>query len=448
MGTVAAEVAESHTTYLTLARPRSPRPLSHWLIALIAVMDAAALHLALAPSREPKLAARLSLRMGFVALGQIARTMRLPIPDDPDPDGSISVSFDEFRAATVMLRELGYPIERTDEQAWPNFRGWRANYDTAALLLARQLDAPPALWTGPRRWPSTPIPPAAPPPDCPETPNTGRRTAVKPSYGLAEATLSVSTTAPDARPNAIYLDRQQLSEHRAVPIAPDSPHAVALVSCGQVMRSQWAVIADPQTGAELPDGQIGEIWLHGDNIGRGYWGRERETESTFRNKLQSRLEYGSHAKGSPAAGQWLRTGDLGVYLNEELYITGRIKDLVIIDGRNHYPHDIEATVSEASPAVRSGFVAAFSVPADSLPGATTADTRERLVVIAERAPGAGRADEAPVADAIRAAISRRHHLPVADVRLVAAGTIPRTTSGKLARRACRSSYLSGVFRRG
>lgn len=158
----AAEVAESHTTYLTLARMRSPRPLSHWLTSLIAVMDAAAMHLALAPSREPKLAARLSLRMGFVAIEQIATFMRLPVSDDPDPDGPVAVSFDEFRAATAMLREVGYPIEQTDEQAWPHFRGWRANYDTVALLLACQLDAPPALWTGPRRWPSTPIAPRRP----------------------------------------------------------------------------------------------------------------------------------------------------------------------------------------------------------------------------------------------------------------------------------------------
>jgi hypothetical protein len=158
----AAEVAESHSTYLTLARLRSPRPLSHWLTSLIAVMDAAALHLALAPAREPKLAARLSLRMGFVALEQIARTMRLSVPEDPDPDATVTVSFDDFRTATAMLRELGYPIERTDEEAWPHFRGWRANYDTAAMLLTRKLDAPPALWTGTRRWPSTPIPPLRP----------------------------------------------------------------------------------------------------------------------------------------------------------------------------------------------------------------------------------------------------------------------------------------------
>lgn len=159
----AAEVAESHTTYFTLTRFRSPRPLSHWLISLIAVMDAAALHLALVPSQEPKLAPRLALRMGFVALGQIARTMREPVPDEPDLDTPISLTYDDFQQAIAMLREVGYPIESSDEEAWPHFRGWRANYDAVALLLAKQLDAAPALWTGPRRWPSTPIAPLRPP---------------------------------------------------------------------------------------------------------------------------------------------------------------------------------------------------------------------------------------------------------------------------------------------
>jgi len=158
----AAEVAESHTTYLALARFRSPRPMSHWLTSLIAVLDAAALHLSLAPTREPTLAARLALRMGFVALDQIARTMGLAVPTDPDPNEPISESFEEFTAATAMLRQLGYPADVSDAEAWPNFRGWRANYDAAALLLARHLDAPPALWTGARRWPSTPIAPSRP----------------------------------------------------------------------------------------------------------------------------------------------------------------------------------------------------------------------------------------------------------------------------------------------
>src|ERR1700722_9111668 len=269
-------------------------------------------------------------------------------------------------------------------------------------------------------------------------------TAIKPSYGMAEATLSVASIAPDARPSVIYLDRDQLSAHRAVLVTPDAPTAVAHVSCGQVIPSQWAVIADPDSGAELPDGEIGEIWLQGDNIGRGYWGREDETDLVFRNKLQSQLEHGSHAEGSAVSGFWLRTGDLGVYLNGALYITGRIKDLVIIDGRNHYPQDIEATVSESSTAVRSGFVVAFSVPAIELPGAVTDDTAERLGISAERAVGGGRAEHALVAEAIRAGIARRHALAVADVLVVAAGAIPRTTSGKLARSACRTSYLRNV----
>ena len=138
--------------------------------------------------------------------------------------------------------------------------------------------------------------------------------AVRPSYGMAEATLFVSTTSHDSRPEVIYLDRDELSAGRAVTVAPDHPNAVAQVSCGKVARSQWAVIVDPATDSELPDGQVGEIWLHGDNVGRGYWGRQVETELTFRNKVQSRLLHGSHAQGSSEGALWLRTGDLGVYL--------------------------------------------------------------------------------------------------------------------------------------
>lgn len=158
----AAEVGESHTTYLTLARLRSPRPLSHWVTSLLAVMDAAALHLALAPEREPKQAARLCLRMGFTAFNQIARTMRLPVDEDPDPDTPISIDYEEFAEAVAMLHRLNYPIERTTEQAWPHFRGWRVNYDRTALALAKAVDAPPTPWSGSRRWPSKPIPPQRP----------------------------------------------------------------------------------------------------------------------------------------------------------------------------------------------------------------------------------------------------------------------------------------------
>jgi hypothetical protein len=158
-----AEVAESHSTYLTLTQLRSPRPLSHWVTSLLAVMDAAAMHLALAPGHPPGISARLCLRMGFTAMGQIGAAMNLPVDDDPDPDSALlAVTFEDFAAAADMLRVLDYPIARSNEEAWPHFRGWRVNYEAIALKLAYATDAPPALWSGGRRWPSTPLPPGRP----------------------------------------------------------------------------------------------------------------------------------------------------------------------------------------------------------------------------------------------------------------------------------------------
>jgi fatty-acyl-CoA synthase len=244
------------------------------------------------------------------------------------------------------------------------------------------------------------------------------RSAFKPSYGIAEATLFVSTIEPSAQPTVSYFDRNQLAVGRAVHTAGDNPNAVAHVSCGQVARSQWAVIVDPDTGDELPDASVGEIWLHGNNICRGYWGRPDESRRTFHAKLRTR------------PGDWLRTGDLGVYLDGELYVTGRIADLVTIDGASHYPQDIEATAAEASSMVRRGYVAAFT------------DESQRLVIVAERAAGTARHDPQPAIEAIRKAVSQKHGLTVFDVRFVPAGAIARTTSGKLARWACRASYLS------
>jgi hypothetical protein len=123
--------------------------------------------------------------MGFVAIEQILRAMRQPVPDEPDPDAPISLSYDDFRAATAMLREVGYPIDLSDEEAWPHFRGWRTNYDATALSLAKELDAPPALWTGPRRWPTEPIRPRRPPVQyLPHTrPQRARRPAGDPPSG-------------------------------------------------------------------------------------------------------------------------------------------------------------------------------------------------------------------------------------------------------------------------
>ncbi|HEU4363305.1 MAG TPA: AMP-binding protein, partial [Mycobacterium sp.] len=269
-------------------------------------------------------------------------------------------------------------------------------------------------------------------------------TAIKPSYGIAEATLLVSTIQPAAQATAVYLDREQLGAGCAVRVPADHPDAVAHVSCGRIARSQWAVIVDPDAGAELPDGRTGEIWLRGDNVARGYWGQPDQTRLAFGAELRSRLAVGSHADGAPTGCRWLRTGDLGMYLDGELFVTGRIVDLVTIDGRNHYPRDIEATAARASSAVRSGYVVAFAVPADQ-PASGTDGVDGQLVIVAERAMGTGRVDPQHAIEAIRAAVAQRHGLAVFDIRFLPAGAIPRTTSGKLGRRACRAQYRSDTL---
>jgi fatty-acyl-CoA synthase len=269
------------------------------------------------------------------------------------------------------------------------------------------------------------------------------RTAMKPSYGIAEATLFVATTEPDVEATVAYFDREQLNAGRAVLVAADAPDSVAQVSCGRIARSLWCVIVDPTSGEELPDGRVGEIWLHGNNIGRGYWGRPTETESTFGARLRSRQDTGGHAGGVPVDGAWLRTGDLGVYLDGEFYVTGRIADLITLRDERHYPQDVEATTADASPVVRRGYVTAFT----ALPTEPNGDHGEQLVIIAERAAGTARVDPQPAIAAIRAKVWRRHGLSVGDVRLLPAGAIPRTTSGKLARRACREQYLTGELGR-
>jgi len=158
----AAEVAESHSTYLTLCWLRSPRAEANWLISLLSVMDAAALQLSLSPSIVPALRARLVLRMGFSCLNQIAQATGLPVTEDADPDAEIALTFAEFAEAVQMLRSVGYPVEVSAEQGWPHFRGWRVNYEPAMYALARLINAPPALWSGPRRWGLEPLAPRRP----------------------------------------------------------------------------------------------------------------------------------------------------------------------------------------------------------------------------------------------------------------------------------------------
>jgi hypothetical protein len=147
----AAEVAESHTTYLPLVRFRSPRPLSSWVTALLAVLDSAALYLALSPQSAPVVPARLCLRSGFDCLTRVAGAMDLDVPEAADPAAGISLSYDQFLDAIAHMRKVDFPIERDPAEAWPDFVGWRVNYEQAAYAVAAAVDAVPAMWSGPRR---------------------------------------------------------------------------------------------------------------------------------------------------------------------------------------------------------------------------------------------------------------------------------------------------------
>jgi hypothetical protein len=159
----AADVAESHTTYLPLMRFRSPRPLSSWVTALLAVLDSAALFLALSPQAAPTVPARLCLRSGFLCFTRIAQATRLEVPDEPDPRSGIKLSYQEYLDAIARMREVNFPIERDPADAWPDFVGWRVNYEQAAYAIAAEVRAVPALWSGPRRRPIAAIPPIRPP---------------------------------------------------------------------------------------------------------------------------------------------------------------------------------------------------------------------------------------------------------------------------------------------
>jgi hypothetical protein len=163
----AADLAESHTTYLPLVRFRSPRPLSSWVTALLAVLDSAALFLALSPKAAPVVPARLCLRSGFMCFNQIARALGADIPAEPDASAGIGLTYEEFLDAIARLRKVDFPIEREPAEAWDDFVGWRVNYERAAYAVAAAVDAVPALWSGPRSRPGTQVSPMRPPPGRP-----------------------------------------------------------------------------------------------------------------------------------------------------------------------------------------------------------------------------------------------------------------------------------------
>ncbi|HUT95122.1 MAG TPA: aminotransferase class I/II-fold pyridoxal phosphate-dependent enzyme, partial [Thermoguttaceae bacterium] len=248
-----------------------------------------------------------------------------------------------------------------------------------------------------------------------------RREAFFPCFGLAEATLIVSGGYPKLPPRIRAFDAAAIGEGRVAESKPDADGVRKLVGCGQTMVDQTIVIADPETMTTCPDGQIGEIWVRGPSVAQGYWRKPDATQETFEAHLKDTGE-----------GPFLRTGDLGFLHEDELFVTGRIKDLIILHGVNIYPHDVELTVQGSHPKLRPDSGAVFTIEADG---------REQLVVVQEierRVKG----DLTPVFDAIRRAISAEHEMAIEKIVLVKAGSVPKTSSNKIQRRACRDAYLS------
>ncbi|NES13758.1 MULTISPECIES: type I polyketide synthase [Micromonospora] len=254
-------------------------------------------------------------------------------------------------------------------------------------------------------------------------PSGFRRSAFYPCYGLAEATLFVSGGLAGIEPDIRRLRAADLTHRRAVEAGPDE-ESRTLVSCGSVAADHDLAIVDPETGERLPAGHVGEIWFSGASVAQGYWQRPQESEQTFRARI-----------AGTGAGPFLRTGDLG-FVDEhgELFVTGRHKDLIIIAGRNHYPSDIEFTVERSDPHLRPGCGVACSVEVDG---------EERLVVIHEVGGNRSRFDPEQVIAAIRGAVAQEHGLQVHDVVLIKQGGVPKTSSGKLQRRAARQAFLDG-----
>ncbi|WP_445347427.1 AMP-binding protein [Corynebacterium marquesiae] len=252
------------------------------------------------------------------------------------------------------------------------------------------------------------------------------RSVLRPSYGLAEAALIVSTPQTEKRPVISHFNRAELAAGRAV-VEDKTEDTVAYASNGQCVPHQHLAIVDPETRAEVKDGVIGEIWVHGPNMATGYLNRPEETAATFRNTLGERQQ-----DGLPEDDYWMATGDLATIVDGELYITGRLKDLIVIAGRNHYPQDIEGTVQAASAQVRPDSVAAFSVEGND---------SESLVLMVERADDAQPSDDAEATEAIRTAVTAHHGITPDDIVWKAPGEINRTSSGKIARRVAKKNYV-------
>jgi len=242
-------------------------------------------------------------------------------------------------------------------------------------------------------------------------------------YGMAEASLLVSGGLKGAAPVFKTLQGNALEQNRAVSPAKENDGAKTLVGCGQTWGDVRVAIVHPETLARCHPDEVGEIWVSGGSIAQGYWNQPHETQRVFQAFLTDTGE-----------GPFLRTGDLGFVDNGELFVTGRIKDLIIIRGRNHYPQDIEKTVEQSHPALRAGCSAAFSVDVNM---------EERLVVVVEvDRQHLRNLDRDAVIKCIRQAVTEQHDLEIYTIWLLKTGSIPKTSSGKIQHHACRKAFLN------
>lgn len=253
-----------------------------------------------------------------------------------------------------------------------------------------------------------------------------RREAFYPCYGMAETTLFVSGGEKGLAPPIIYIDRGGLSKNVVVRVSEGDPDAKKLVGCGRPWLGDKVVIVNPDSLTLCAGNEVGEIWVMGSGVGQGYWHQPEQTSQTFGAYLSDSHE-----------GPFLRTGDLGFFEQGELYIAGRLKDLIILWGRNHYPQHLELTVEKSYEGLRSNCGAAFAVEVNSL---------ERLVIVQEvERTYLSSLNVEEAIRAIRLAIAQQHIAEVYSIVLIKTGTIPKTSSGKVQRRRTRERFLEGTL---
>ncbi|HEY9768531.1 MAG TPA: thioester reductase domain-containing protein [Coleofasciculaceae cyanobacterium] len=250
-----------------------------------------------------------------------------------------------------------------------------------------------------------------------------RRQAFYPCYGMAESTLMVSGGNKERPPSIAWIKKDSLEQERVVETTKEEPRAKAIIGCGKSPAEQKIIIVDPQSLTICPSDKIGEIWLSGASVAQGYWNQPIQTKETF-------AAYTADTQEGP----FLRTGDLGCWHNNELFVTGRLKDVIIIRGRNYYPQDIELTVENSHAAIRPSCTAAFLIEKAG---------KEQLVIVCEIERSHLRSLDANEAiAAIRREVSQQHELQVYAVSLIKTASIPKTSSGKIQRGTCQTKFLT------